>query len=274
MTRDFFREEYRLNHQIHRFPKPYVALIDGVTMGGGLGLSIYGSHRVATERTAAAMPETGIGFFPDVGASYFLNRMPGHLGMYLALTGDRLSGADLLEAGLATHFVKRQDLPALEQALTQAQWPAAPHRAVTEIVQTFSADPGEARLGSHRAAIDDYFAGESVEDIVRALERSGTAFAREVRRSLAEKSPTSLKVVHRQIRKGRDLSLEEALRREYRLSQRFVSAHDFCEGVRAALVDKDHRPSWQPRRLEDVREADVTAYFAPLAAGELDFPPD
>jgi enoyl-CoA hydratase len=246
----FYRDEYRLNYRIHTYPKPYVAIIDGVVMGGGVGVSIHGSRRIVTERALFAMPETGIGFFPDVGASWFLSRMPGELGMYLGLTGARLGPADALYCGVATEYV--------------------PSDRLTEALDGFNADPGPPPLAEHRDAIDRCFAGDSLEAIIAALEGQGGDWAGATLASLAGKSPISLKVTHRQLRLGASLSFGQAMTMEFRLSQRFCAAPDFREGVRAAVIDKDRSPQWSPPSLAEVGESDVEAYFAPPEGGDLD----
>ncbi|WP_374448339.1 enoyl-CoA hydratase/isomerase family protein [Stella sp.] len=263
-TRAFFREEYRLNRQIHRFPKPYVALLDGITMGGGVGLSVHGSHRIVTEKTLFAMPETAIGLFPDVGATWFLTRCPDRIGTWLALTGARLKGADVLAADPAAHFVPSDRLPALEAAIRAG----AP---VDEAVAAVRADPGPGTLGPHRDTIRRCFAHATVEDILDALARDGSDFARETRDGLLHRSPTSLRVVLEQMKRGQGLSIEDALVLEYRLVQGCMDGHDFFEGIRAVLVDKDHAPKWRPARLDEVGPDIVERHFAVPAEGDLDF---
>ncbi len=264
----FYREEYALNRRIFRFPKPYVALIDGIVMGGGVGVSAHGSHRVATERTLFAMPETGIGLFPDVGATWLLSRCPGETGIYLGLTGARIPAADLIALGLAETMVPSQRLDALEAALAEVGGAAELDAAIAGL----AADPGAPALQAYRAAIDRCFAEPTVERILAALDAEGTAWARSTAAALREKSPTSLKVALRQLRLGRELpDFEAAMRLEFRLVQRFMAGGDFFEGVRAAVIEKDRRPRWRPDRLEAVDEATVDAYFAPLER-ELEFP--
>lgn len=267
-TEIFYREEYALNRRIFRFPKPYVALIDGIVMGGGVGISAHGSHRVVTERTLFAMPETGIGLFPDVGATWLLSRCPGETGLYLGLTGARIAGADLIALGLAEAMVPSACLDDLERNLAEA-------RARTEIdalLDRYRTDPGEGTLASCRTAIDRCFAAPTVEAILAALDAERTDWARSTARTLLSKSPTSLKVTLRQLRLGRRLpDFEAAMRLEFRLVQRFMADGDFFEGVRAQIIDKDQRPRWSPERLEAVTEAAVDAYFAPLER-ELDLP--
>ncbi|HEY1299719.1 MAG TPA: enoyl-CoA hydratase/isomerase family protein, partial [Stellaceae bacterium] len=269
LTAVFFREEYELIRAIHRFPKPYVAIIDGATMGGGAGISVNGAYRVATERTLFAMPETGIGLFPDVGATRFLNRCPGQVGRYLGLTGARLGAADTLYCGFATHVAAQDQVEALIGELTRTRWePREEALQVEAVLRQFSFDPGPPSLAALRPAIDGCFAGDSIEAILDALasEAGGgpeAAWAQETRDLLLTKSPTSLKVTLLQLALGRGFDVEEALSLEYRLSQHFMAAHDFFEGVRALLIDKDQRPQWRPATLAEVTDAVVDTYFAP-----------
>ena len=258
----FYRDEYTLNHRIHVYAKPYVALIDGVVMGGGVGVSIHGSHRVVSENALFAMPETGIGLFPDVGGTWFLPRMAGEVGLYLGLTGARLRAADALYCGVATHYIPRQRLAEVATRLGEGGDPDG-------VLAEFADDPGEPPLAEHRAAIDRCFAGDSVEAIIAALEAEGGDWADRTLAVLAAKSPTSLKVAMRQIRHGAGLDFAAAMRLEYRLAQRFCAAHDFREGVRAVIIEKDQSPDWQPATLAEVSDARIDAYFAPLADGDL-----
>ena len=269
LTADFYREEYTLNHRIFAFPKPYVALIDGVVMGGGVGVSVHGSHRAVTENVLFAMPETGIGLFPDVGGTHFLSRMAGELGMYLGLTGARLGAADAMYCGVGTHSVPRARLAGLVEALAETDFSGDAGRAADDTLVRFAADPGAPPLAGHRAAIDRCFAGDSVEEILGALEAEGGEWAANTLATLAAKSPTSLKVTHRQLREGRALDFAQAMRMEFRLSQHFCAAHDFAEGIRAAVIDKDNAPRWRPGELAAVGPADVERYFAPPAGGDL-----
>lgn len=266
LTADFYREEYRLNRLIKRYPKPYVALIDGVVMGGGVGVSVHGSHRIATERTLFAMPETGIGLFPDVGGSYFLPRCPGRVGFYLGLTGARIKAADCLYAGIATHHVPFGALDELVDALRRN-----PDGMVTDIVTRFATTVGAASLESDYAAMDRCFSAPTVEAIQAALEIDGSEWAKGARTAMGEKSPTCEKVALRQLERGATLPFEDCMVMEFRLSQRAMAAHDFYEGVRAAVIDKDRAPKWRPASLADVSEDDVAAWFAPLPGGDLNF---
>jgi enoyl-CoA hydratase len=270
LTSVFFREEYELIRRIHRYPKPYIAIIDGITMGGGAGVSVNGAYRVATERTVLAMPETGIGLFPDVGATRFLNLCPGRIGRYLGLTGARVGAADALFCGFATHYMPRDGVPALVAALAGSS-------GVEEILTGFTADPGPGPLAARQPAIERCFAGDTVEAILNALEREAAdggpdaEWAARTRAGLLTKSPTSLKLTLRQLIAGRGFAIEDALALEYRLTQHVMAGHDFYEGVRAVLVDKDQQPRWDPPTLAAVKEAMVDSYFAPLGEAELRF---
>jgi enoyl-CoA hydratase len=264
----FFREEYELIRRIHHFGKPYAAIIDGIAMGGGAGISVNGAYRIVTERAVFAMPETAIGLFPDVGATRFLNRCPGRIGRYLGLTGARLEAADALYCGLATHFVHRENTEALLDALGQGA-------GIDGCFGRFAADPGPGRIAALQPAIDRCFAGDRVETILDALaaEAAGggphAAWATETRAALLTKSPTSLKITLRQLSIGRDYDLDAALALEYRLTQHVMAAHDFYEGVRAMLIDRDRKPRWQPATLAEVSEEMIDAYFAPIGEREL-----
>jgi len=265
--RDFWRIEYRINTLIKRFPKPYVALIDGITMGGGVGLSIHGGYRVATDRTTFAMPETGIGLFPDVGGSYFLPRLPGASGMFLGLTGKRLKGPDCVALGLAQAFVPHDRIDALEAALADVNGSVDD---VARIVANFADPVKDTPIAAERAAIDKHFALGSVEAILDSLAADGGEWATAQLTALKTKSPLSLKLTFRQIKTGGTLSFEDCMRMEWRMANRAALDHDFYEGVRALLVDKDNKPQWKPATLADVTDAQVDAYFAPLPGDELD----
>jgi enoyl-CoA hydratase len=263
-TRDFYREEYRLNHRIKTFPKPYVALIDGIVMGGGVGLSVHGSHRVASERSVFAMPETGIGFFPDVGGTWFLPRCPGQLGTYLGLTGARLGAADMLYCGIATHHCPSDRFESLLEDLGRTS-------VATEVLDRHATDAAPPPLARHRAVIDRCFAADTVEEILDRLDREPGDWAKETAALLRRKSPTSLKIMLRQLRLGAKLpDFAAAMRLEYRLSQRCVRSHDFQEGVRAAVIDKDQAPRWVPATLAEVDDDTVAGYFAPPDGPDLD----
>jgi enoyl-CoA hydratase len=258
----FFRTEYRMNQAIHRFPKPYVSLIDGITMGGGCGVSINGAYRVASENAVFAMPETAIGLFPDIGASYFLNRLPGQLGMYLALTSVRIGAGDAIYSGLATHHV-----PASKQSTVLSR--LSNGEAADVVLNQVAGSPnGAGELAQHRAAIDHAFSGASVEQIVERLEHDGE-WGKATAALLRSRSPTSLKVTFRQMCEGASLDFESCQRMEFRIMARMMKGQDFYEGVRAALIDKEQAPRWQPAKLNEVSESDVGRYFVPLDDGEL-----
>lgn len=267
--RRFWHDEYRCNTLIGEYPKPFIALVDGIFMGGGVGLSVHGSHRIITEFAHFAMPETGIGLFPDVGGTYFLPRCPGELGTYLGLTGTRLKGADILTAGVGTHFVPRADLPALEQALVAAS--PADQDAVDAVVMRFAGPAGESDLATRKPDIDRLFAHGTVAAVMAALAADPSAFAAETARTIRAKSPTSVKLTFAQLRRGRSLSLRACMQLEWRICNHVAHGHDFYEGVRAVIIDKDHQPRWQPATLEEVTDAEIEAYFSPVAGGDLKF---
>ena len=266
----FFRDEYRLNWRIHTYPKPYVALIDGITMGGGVGISVHGAFRVATERTLFAMPETGIGFFPDVGATWFLPRCPGAVGMYLGLTGARLRGADALTAGVATHAVPSAALAGIEALVRAAAAAPDPRAAIAEALAGQPTLDEPAELPALRPAIDRCFDAPTLADLLDRLAGEGP-YGAALLGELGRKSPFALALTFAQLRRGRDSSIEDALRLEYRMVRSILAGHDFVEGVRALLVDKDQRPEWRPSRLAEVDEAAVAACMTPPPAGDLAF---
>jgi enoyl-CoA hydratase len=269
LSSSYFREEYRLNHQIHYYEKPYLAFVDGISMGGGLGLSRHGSHRLVTERLVFSMPETAIGLFPDVGGGWFLPRFPGQVGTYLALTGARGTAADAMWTSYGTHYVEHMRLDSLLEALMAVDWTEAPaHEVANRVIAPFISDPGPAPLKAYREAIDRCFSKDRVEDILAALAAEGTEWAESTRSTLSRMSPTSLKVTLRQLRKCRSLTYDEIVAYEYRLSQRMSALPDFREGIRAVLVDKDNNPRWNPATLAEVRDEDVESFFAPLTGGE------
>jgi enoyl-CoA hydratase len=259
----FWREEYELNIRIKRFPKPYVSLIDGFVMGGGVGISLHGSHRVAGERYLFAMPEVGIGFFPDVGATYALPRLPGESGTFLALTGERIRVADGLALKVATHAVQSQALAGIREELVGG----AP---VEDTLRAAAIDPGEGPVGEHRPVIDRCFAADSVAAILERLDRDGSEFAVRTAATNRSKSPTSLCIAFEQMRRGKSLTFEEAMKVEFRIVTRIAEGHDFYEGVRATLIDKDGRPRWDPPDLAAVQPSAVAAHFAALGPDDLE----
>lgn len=271
-ARAFFRTEYRMNVAIETFPKPILSILDGVTMGGGVGLSVHGSHRVATERTLFAMPETGIGLFPDVGGGWFLPRLEGELGTWLALTGARLKGADVAAARVATHFLPSELVPALGKQLEAADFSVDGAAMLNEILRGLTHAVPAPSYAAHLETINRCFAFDTAEEIVAALEADGGEWAQAELASLRAKSPETVKVSLRQLREGAKLtSFEDNMRMEYRIGWRKVQSRDFQEGVRAVIIDKDNAPVWSPARLEDVSETDVARYFEPLGENELTF---
>ncbi|AWK87140.1 enoyl-CoA hydratase/isomerase family protein [Azospirillum thermophilum] len=262
--RAFFSEEYILNRLIKRLSKPYVALIDGISMGGGVGLSEHGSHRIVTERTLFAMPETGIGLYPDVGGTYFLPRLPGQVGIWLGLSGDRLKAADMLAINAADAFVPSGRIEALLSDLAGGVSP-------DEAIAAYREPAGEAAVTALRPAIDRCYAHDGMEAIVKALEAEGTEWAAGQIATLKRMSPTSLKVTLSALRRGARLDFEGCLRQELRLSLACLAGDDFYEGIRAVLVDKDKNPKWKPADLAGVSQTDVERHFAEPAGGDLEF---
>jgi len=267
--RTFFADEYRINTIIAEYPKPFIALIDGIFMGGGVGLSVHGSHRVVSEHAVFAMPETGIGLFPDVGGTYFLPRLPGETGMYLGLTGTRLKVADILAVKIGTHHVPRARLAGLEAALADA--PLPDRAAVDTVLAGFTANPGPAPIMALQPIIDRLFAGDSVAAVMAALEADESAFAQEQAAIIRTKSPTSVKITFAQLRRGRRLAFRDCMKLEWRMCIHVAEGPDFYEGVRAVIIDKDQKPKWNPPTLDAVTDAYVEGFFAPLPEGELQF---
>ena len=259
----FFRTEYRLNHLLFVYPKPVAVFMDGIVMGGGVGISDPARIRIATERTIYAMPETGIGLFPDVGGGWFLPRMPGESGIFLALTGARLKAAECLSLGIATHHVESSKLDALKAEII------ADSEAVFGAPELFATDAGPARIDDNMAIIDRLFGFDRMEEIVEALQRDGSEWSRKELATLRTKSPHSMKLSLRQLRLGAQMpDFKDEMVMEYRLGGRAVQSHDFQEGVRAVIVDKDNAPQWSPADLEGVSDGAVEALFAPLPPGE------
>jgi enoyl-CoA hydratase len=267
----FWRDEYPLNATIKNYRKPYVALIDGIVMGGGVGVSVHGSHRVAGDRYSFAMPEVGIGFFPDVGATWFLPRLPGELGAYCALTGERFGPGDAVGADLATHRIPSARFPALLDGLAGTV-------SVDAVLAAFGEPAAPGPILARRAAIDRLFAGTSVESILAALDREAASasadadWAGKTAATMRAKSPLSLKLALAQVRRGGSWDFATCMRAEFRIVSRLIEGHDFYEGVRAVIVDKDNSPRWQPASLAEISEAEVERHFAALGARELVLP--
>ena len=260
----FFAEEYALNRRIKLFPKPYVALYNGIVMGGGVGVSVHGRIRIATDKTVFAMPETGIGFFPDVGGTYFLPRLKDGLGAYMALTGGRLDGGDCVAEGLADYYLPVERTDALIDALAAGGDAAA---AVASVGETAP----EGKLAPVRKDIARCFDKPDLIEAVAALEADGGAWAEKQVGAIRSKSPLSGRIAWEQLRRGAALDFDGCLALEYRMALAACRAGDFREGVRALIVDKDNQPQWRHARIEDVPDAEVAAHFAPPDAGDLTF---
>jgi enoyl-CoA hydratase len=266
-----WREEYILNARIARFPKPYVAFMDGIVMGGGVGLSAHGSHRVVTERTRLAMPEVGLGFFPDVGGTWLLSRSPGEIGTYFGLTGQTMNGPDAIYARFADAVVPCGKIGALREALVNLP-DGVSSAEVKKTVDRFATGETAGPVAAIQPQIDRWFARDRMQDIVAALQADGSELARSTLKTLSEKSPRGMVVALKLLRLARrSSSLEECLVREYRAALQVFASDDFREGVRAAVIDKDRNPRWSPRRIEDVTAEMVAPYFAEIGVEELVF---
>lgn len=262
-ARAFFHTEYRMNHRLFTYPKPVVAFMDGITMGGGVGISQPARYRVATENTRLAMPETGIGLFPDVGGGWYLSRLPGRVGQYLALTGYRADGAECHALGLATRYLPSA---ALDEAKTRI---TANPASIEQILAELAASVPEAKLLAHREAIDRLFAYDKLEAVLAALEADSSDWARQTLATLATKSPQTMKVSLRLLREGAAMpDFAAEMRQEYAVGARVVMRHDFIEGVRAVIIDKDNAPKWNPATAEGVSDALIDEIFAPLPEAE------
>jgi enoyl-CoA hydratase len=260
-AKPFWKEEYTLNHLLKTYPKPVVSLLNGIVMGGGVGMSFHGSHRVASEKLMFAMPEVGIGFFPDVGASWFLPRLPHRIGTYLALTGARIALGDAMALGLATNAVESARMAELAVALETAE-------PVDIILQRFALPVPASPLMEHKALIADIFAEDSLPAIMAKLSYAalgGSPFASQTLETMQLKSPTSMAIALEQVKLGASMSFADVMRMEYRIVCRIADGHDFYEGVRAVIVDKDQKPFWKPARVEELDPAAIAAHFAPLA---------
>ena len=262
----FYREEYTLNQYIKRYPKPYISLVNGIVMGGGVGLSVHGSHRIAGENYSFAMPETGIGLFPDVGGSFFLSRLKYEAGTYLALTGSRIKAADAIFLQTATNFVKSENFSSIINDLSKGE------RDPGDIITSYSSSPDEE---SEFEMISDFslknFKGNTIEEIIDNLKNNNSDLAKKILSIIETKSPTSLKVALRSLRLGRKNSFEDCMKMEFRMVNKVMNDHDFYEGVRALIIDKDNKPSWSPKSIEDVEDGYVDEFFHSLTENELKF---
>lgn len=264
LARAFWRDEYRVNALIAAYPKPYVAIQDGIVMGGGIGLSSHGSHRIVTERSRLAMPETGIGLIPDVGGTWLLANAPGEVGVYLGLTGESMRGADAIYAGFSDVLIPSARLATLIDRLVD---PGG--GGVGEVIGGFAEDPGSSELASRRSCVDAAFAGADIERMHMALASRPEEWAAKTRAALVQKSPKALKLTLAAVRQARHLaSLQEALRMEYRLTVRLFEDGEFIEGVRALLIEKDYSPKWSPAELSEMTDDQVMRYLAPLPPDE------
>ena len=262
-ARQFFHDEYQLDHLIKTYPKPFISFIDGIVMGGGVGISQPARYRVATENTRFAMPETGIGLFPDVGGSWYLARLPHRIGQFLVLTGARLDGAECLWAGLATDYLPTATLPEAKRRIAEAP------TEIKAILAEFAVEPPPARIAGNAGTIERLFAADTLEEIVAALDADPSEWAAKERAAIAPKAPLSSKVALRQLLEGTAIDdFADILTMEYRIASRLIMRPDFAEGVRALIVDKDNAPRWNPATAEDVDDALVDSIFAPLPANE------
>jgi enoyl-CoA hydratase len=267
----FWRQEYIMNARIATFPKPYVAFMDGLVMGGGVGLSAHARHRVVTEKTKLAMPEVGLGFFPDVGGTWLLSRSPGEIGTYFGLTGQTMNGPDAIHARFADAVVPSSKLSALREVLTKIR-PGTASGEVQTLIDGYATGEAAGPVAAMQARIDGWFGHDRMEDIFAALQRDGSELAQSIIKTLNEKSPRGMVVSLKLLRLGRrSSSLEECLVREYRAALEVFRSDDFREGVRAAVIDKDRNPRWSPPRVEDVTPAMLAPYFAEIGADELVF---
>lgn len=262
----FFKDEYLLNARIKSYPKPYVALINGIVMGGGVGVSVHGSHRIGTEKTLFSMPETGIGFFPDVGGTYFLPRMPKHTGVYCAMSAGRLKQGDALATGVLTHAVSEAGLVELEKALETAD-------DIDAAIAFFVTTADEGPVVANMAVIEQAFSAETAEEVMARLDASDEPFAQKAAAAIRQKSPTSVLIAFEQMKRGGGLTFNECMKLEYRIVTRILKGDDFFEGVRAVLVDKDQSPKWQPSSLGQVDSADLASYFQIPSDGDLPLQP-
>ncbi len=259
----FFQTEYAMNQALFSFPKPYIAFLDGITMGGGVGVSIHGSHNIGTEELVWAMPETRIGFFPDVGVGYHLTKLPKNTDKFLALTGERIVAADAYQLGLLQAVVPSKRLPELKQALITTPFRNNDFDAVSKIVEQFHQQPKEdsLQLKPHYMEIMQHFNFSSVEQIIESLNAAGTPWTLETVKTLMAQSPTSLKITLRHLQHCAEYSFEEVMAENFNLAHKFLQSHDFIEGVRAAVIDKDRNPQWRPASLSEVTPQIVQQFF-------------
>ncbi|XP_031627285.1 3-hydroxyisobutyryl-CoA hydrolase, mitochondrial-like [Contarinia nasturtii] len=265
VRRKIFRTEYEMNHVIANLETPYIAFIDGVTMGGGVGISIYADYCIATENTLFGMPESSVGLFPDCGSSYFFPRLNEKIGYYLGLTGFRLRGPDVLHAGIATHYCDSAKIPEMEKALLSLK----DAKNIGSVIDDYCQTPQtEFILTKHLDQINKCFDASSVEEILDNLEKDNSEWAKQTINMLRKLCPTSLKIIFRNLELGKNLSLGECLQMEYRLALRLIAGKNFQEGVRALLITKDNNPNWDPSRIEDVTDEYLSSFYKPLPNNE------
>ena len=260
----FYYEEYQLNQLIKSYTKPYISFVNGIVMGGGVGISVHGSYRVAGENYSFAMPETGIGLFPDVGGSFFLSRLKNNVGMYLALTGSRIKSSDAIELGIAEYFIQSENFDDIFKQLSEGITP-------DEVLSSFNSNKVNSDLKNDFEKINELFSGNSLEDIFEGLENDNSDFSQKNLSLLRSKSPTSLNITFRQIKNGSELNFEDCMKMEFRMVTKVMNDHDFYEGVRALIIDKDNNPAWKPETVEEVSDEEIDEFFKYLEDNELKF---
>ena len=260
----FYYEEYQLNQLIKSYTKPYISFVNGIVMGGGVGISVHGSYRVAGENYSFAMPETGIGLFPDVGGSFFLSRLKNNVGMYLALTGSRIKSSDAIELGIAEYFIQSENFDDIFKQLSEGITP-------DEVLSSFNSNKVNSDLKNDFEKINELFSGNSLEDIFERLENDNSDFSQKNLSLLRSKSPTSLNITFRQIKNGSELNFEDCMKMEFRMVTKVMNDHDFYEGVRALIIDKDNNPAWKPETVEEVSDEEIDEFFKYLEDNELKF---
>lgn len=267
--RTFFHDEYRLNSLIKHYEKPYIAIMNGITMGGGVGISVHGAYRIATDNTMLAMPETGLGLIPDVGGGFFLPRAPQHLGMYLALKGERVRAADCRYLGICNSYVPEDKIQGLLQELIET--PSLDRDRVSLLLARYNEDAGESPLSLMHDKIDQYFGHGSVKTILDKLKANGGEWALEQLKALKRMSPISMLVTFEQMQRGAELDFNDVMKMEYRIVNQIMKGDDFYEGVRAILLDKDYKPKWSPATYKEIDDALVAAHFEEPECGDLTF---
>tara|TARA_Y100001970_G_scaffold57308_1_gene72596 strand:- start:139 stop:1182 length:1044 start_codon:yes stop_codon:yes gene_type:complete len=260
----FYYEEYQLNQLIKSYTKPYISFVNGIVMGGGVGISVHGSYRVAGENYSFAMPETGIGLFPDVGGSFFLSRLKNNVGMYLALTGSRIKSSDAIELGIAEYFIQSENFDDIFKQLSEGITP-------DEVLSSFNSNKVNSDLKNDFEKINELFSGNSLEYIFERLENDNSDFSQKNLSLLRSKSPTSLNITFRQIKNGSELNFEDCMKMEFRMVTKVMNDHDFYEGVRALIIDKDNNPAWKPETVEEVSDEEIDEFFKYLEDNELKF---